>query len=233
MVALLMSQIKKLTRSYAARNGVPVLARVDTLVFERRYFTHCLDCTHCDDWCCSFGVDVDLENVERLKKHADGIEAFTGIPRSEWLDGVHVPDGDYPGGGNQRTRAVDGGCVFLDRGPRSSPRRQWGGRGCMLHRYALEKGIDYHEVKPLMSSLFPLSFEGAEPGDRDCTLRAAGEVEDDELVCSDEGPTLYRGARNELLYYFGEELVAELDAIEASLPEAVLPPPKARLPVVR
>lgn len=226
MVAPLMNEIRKLSRPYAARNGFPVLARVDTLVFARRYFTHCLDCTYCDDWCCSFGVDVDLENVERLRKHADGIEAFTGIPRTEWLDGVNVVDPDYPGGGNQRTRAVDGGCVFLDRG-------KWGGRGCMLHRYALEKGIDYHEVKPLMSSLFPLSFEGGDPGEHDCTLRAAGEVEDDELVCSDEGPTIYRGARSELLYYFGQELVAELDAIEASLPEAIVPPAKPRLPVVR
>jgi Fe-S-cluster containining protein len=223
-----MSQIRELSRPYAARNGVPVLARVDTLVFARRYFTKCLDCTYCDDWCCSFGVDVDLENVERLKKHADGIEAYTGIPRSEWLDGIHVPDPDYPGGGNQRTRAVDGGCVFLDRGEKSAPRKNWGGRGCMLHRYAIDAGIDYHEIKPLMSSLFPLSFEG---GDGGCTLRTAGEVEDEELVCLDEGPTIYRGQRDELLHYFGEELVAELDAIEASLPPAPTPPAKVRLPV--
>lgn len=221
-----MSEIRPLRRSYPARNGVPVLTRVDTLVFARRYFTHCLDCTHCGDWCCSFGVDVDLENVRRLMQHADGIEAFTGIPRGEWLDGVHVPDADYPGGGNQRTRAVDGGCVFLDRG-------KWGGRGCMLHRYALANGIDYHEVKPLMSSLFPLSFEASDDGSAGCTLRAAGEIEDEELVCLDEGPTLYRGARGELLYYFGAELVAELDAMEAALPAAPTPSPRPRLPVVR
>jgi hypothetical protein len=100
----------------------------------------------------------------------------------------------------------------------------------MLHRYAIEKGIDYHEVKPLMSSLFPLSFEG---GDGGCTLRAAGEVEDEELVCLDEGPTIYRGQRDELLHYFGQELVAELDAIEASLPPAPTPPIKTRLPIAR
>ncbi len=221
-----MTEIRPLSRAYPARNGVPVLARVDTLVFARRYFTACLDCTYCDDWCCSFGVDVDLENVGRLHEHADAIEAFTGIPRAEWLDGVLVPDADYPGGGNQRTRAVEGGCVFLDRG-------RWGGRGCMLHRYAIAKGIDYHQVKPLMSSLFPLSFEASDDGAPGCTLRAAGEVEDQELVCLDEGPTIYRGARSELLHYFGAELVAELDAMEASLPEAITPPAKPRLPVAR
>lgn len=220
------SELRPLSRAYAARGGVPVLARVDPIIFARRYFTSCLECTHCSDWCCSFGVDVDLENVKRLAAHAEGIEAFTGIARSEWLDGVTVDDPDYPGGGNQRTRAVDGGCIFLDRG-------KWGGRGCMLHRYALAKGIDYHEVKPLMSSLFPLSFESSDDGAPGCTLRAAGEVEDEELVCLDEGPTIYRGARAELLHYFGEELVRELDALEASLPTAPVPPPRPRLPVVR
>jgi Fe-S-cluster containining protein len=227
MVALLMSnKIRMLSRTYAAKGGVPVLARVDARIFERRYFTNCLDCTYCNDWCCSFGVDIDLENVERLMKHADGIEAYIGIPRAEWLDGIHVDDPDYPGGGNQRTRTADGtvegGCIFLDRG-------RWGGRGCMLHRYALETGIDYHEIKPLMSSLFPLSFEG---GDGGCTLRAAGEVGDEELVCLDEGPTIYRGSRNELLYYFGDALVAELDALEASLPAAPVPE-KKRLPIAK
>lgn len=220
------SALRPLRRSYAALGGVPVLARVDPVIFVRRYFTRCLECTTCSDWCCSFGVDVDLENVRRLAAHADGIEAFTGIPRSEWLDGVTVEDADYPGGGNQRTRAVDGGCIFLDRGA-------WGGRGCMLHRYALAKGLDYHEVKPLMSSLFPLSFESSDDGAPGCTLRAAGEVDDDELVCLDEGPTIYRGARAELLHYFGEALVAELDELEASLPVAPTPAPRTRLAVVR
>lgn len=219
-----MSKILPLSRPYPARDGVPVLARVDPRVFARRYFARCLDCTHCGDWCCSFGVDIDLENVARLEAHADGIEAFTGIPRTEWLDGVSVPDPEYPGGGNQRTRTVDGGCIFLDRG-------KWGGRGCMLHRYALAKGIDYHEVKPLMSSLFPLSVDLSDDGSPGCTLCAAGEVEDDELVCLDEGPTLYRGARAELLHYFGEALVAELDALEASLPAAAPGSPRRRLPV--
>ena len=226
----MLGEIRDLTRVYLAVTGEPKLKRVDTAIFARRYFTNCLDCTYCDDWCCSFGVDVDLENVERLKKHADGIEAFTGIPRTQWLDGIHVPDPDYPGGGNQRTNAVDGGCIFLDRGTSSAPRKNWGGRGCMLHRYALDAGIDYHEVKPLMSSLFPLSFEGGEGG---CTLRTAGEVEDEELVCLDEGPTIYRGGRNELLHYFGAEMIAELDALEASLPPAPTPAARPRLPVVR
>jgi Fe-S-cluster containining protein len=218
-----MGEIRDLSTGYTARGGAPKILRVNTTIFERRYFTRCLDCTYCGDSCCSYGVDVDLENIERLKKHADGIEAFTGIARSEWLDGIHVPDPDYPGGGNQRVRAAFGSCIFLDRG-------KWGARGCMLHRYAIAADIDYHEVKPLMSSPFPLSFEACDGG---CTLRTATEVIEEELVCLDEGPTIYQSARNELLYYFGEAMVKELDAMEASLPVAPTPPPKPRLPVVR
>jgi hypothetical protein len=96
----------------------------------------------------------------------------------------------------------------------------------MLHAFALERGLDYHEVKPMVSALFPVTFA-------DGVLMASEEVEDGTLVCLDEGPTLYRGARAELLFYFGEALVAELDALEAALPPVPAEPPaggKRRLP---
>jgi len=40
---------------------------------------------------------------------------------------------------------------------------------------------------------------------------------DDELVCRGPGQTLYQSARGDVAYYFGPELVAELDAIEREL----------------
>jgi len=59
----------------------------------------------------------------------------------------------------------------------------------------------------MVSCLFPLTFsEGV--------LQLADEVEDNSLVCLGDGPTCYLGIRDELLYYFGEELVAELDKLE-------------------
>lgn len=82
-------------------------------------------------------------------------------------------------------------------------------RGCQLHAFALEKGLDYHDLKPVLSTLFPLTFD-------DGVLHVMDEVEDRSLVCLGSGPTLYRGVRAELAYYFGAALVAELDEIEAA-----------------
>jgi hypothetical protein len=78
-----------------------------------------------------------------------------------------------------------------------------------LHAFALEKGLDYHDLKPVLSTLFPLTFD-------DGVLHVMDEVEDRTLVCLGQGPTLYRGVRAELEYYFGPSFVEELDAIEAA-----------------
>ena len=129
--------------------------------------------------------------------HADDLETYIGIPRDQWFTGEVAVEPDSPGGETWRTRVVDGACVFLNRR----------GRGCLLHAFCLERGIDHHELKSLVDGLFPLSFEAG-------VLGPALEVEANELVCLDTGPTLYRGVREELRYYFGDVLVAELDRVE-------------------
>ena len=60
-----------------------------------------------------------------------------------------------------------------------------------------------------MDWLFPLTFE-------DGVLCPAVEAHDDELVCLGTGPSLYRGIREEVRYYFGEEIVTVLDAMESA-----------------
>jgi hypothetical protein len=76
-----------------------------------------------------------------------------------------------------------------------------------LHKYALEKNLDVHEIKPMVCTLFPISwFEQ--------TLTVADEVEENDIICLTPGPTCYRTARADLEYYFGAELVTELDAAE-------------------
>lgn len=189
-----------LPKSFPCRYGVPVLSAVDAAVFTARYFTHCMQCTFCHDSCCQHGVDVDMLHVPAIEAHAPELEARMGIPRDRWFTGEYTPDPEMPGGGSLRTQVVDGACVFRDRS----------GRGCHVHAYCLERGIDYHTLKPIIDCLFPLTFsEGV--------LYPAIEVDDRSLICLDTGPTLYRGVRDELRYYFGEELLLALDAIEATL----------------
>ena len=58
----------------------------------------------------------------------------------------------------------------------------------------------------MVSSLFPVTFGGG-------ALLCSDELHDGSLVCAGDGPTAYEMARSELAYYFGPELVTELDAL--------------------
>jgi hypothetical protein len=188
--------IHDLSHPYVSIFGAPTLARVDDAIFVRQYFTRCLSCTFCADACCQHGVDVDEPTMLRILGRADAIERVIGVPRAEWFSKEQILDAEHPGGKHTRTRVREGYCVFHVRGT----------RGCALHAHALEVGIDYHHLKPMVSALFPLTFD-------DGLLHASTEIEDGTLVCGGQGPTLYRGVRAELAYYFGEGLVCELDAI--------------------
>jgi hypothetical protein len=178
--------IRPLSRAYTCRYGAPTVDRVDPAIFVRS--------------CCQYGVDVDVTNVARLREQAKGdrgLEAFTGVPEERWFTGEWVDDKEFPGGRMTRTSVEDGACVFRSRK----------GRGCMIHSYALERGIDYHDLKPMVSALFPLTFDYG-------LLHPSNEIVDRSLQCIDDGPSLYRGVRDEVGYYFGQGLVGELDAFE-------------------
>lgn len=182
---------------------MPLISRVDTRIFRLTYFTHCLQCGFCHDQCCDHGVDVDLARVRRIRQVARDLESFCGIPRSRWLTTRVELDDELPGGGSVRTRVCNGACVFLDRGK----------RGCLLHAFALEAGVDYHDIKSVVDCLFPLTFA-------DHTLLPADEVIDGTLICTGTGPTLYRGLRGELAHFFGSEFATVLDALEDGGPRA-------------
>lgn len=205
---------RKLAREYVCRFGAPVLAEVDVRIFTLSYFGTCLDCTFCHDSCCQYGADAEVARLFEIDKIAPDLEQYLGVKREEWFrldeDDFGVADApEYPGGRYTRTRVVElppgrsahnaEACVFLDPA----------GRGCRLHRFALERGVEVHAIKPMICLLFPVSFDAG-------VLCPAFEFEcDDELVCENHGTPIYRGARDDLLWYFGPELVAELDAIEA------------------
>lgn len=136
---------------------------------------------------------------DRILAHADALEPIVGVSRDRWFREAVTPDADFPGGASTRTSVIDGGCVFLRRDL----------RGCALHAFALERGEDYHAIKPMVSALFPVTFA-------DGALLCSQELMDGSLVCAGEGPTAYEMARTELGYYFGPEMLAELDLLRQS-----------------
>lgn len=175
---------------------------VDDAIFSLRYYGLCMLCTFCADGCCQHGVDVSVAERDRILARAEELVARIGIPSSQWFEADITDDADFPGGAATRTRVVNGRCVFLRRDA----------RGCVLHALALEHNDDYHELKPMVSTLFPVTFG-------DATLLCSEELGDGTLVCAGNGPTAYEMARTELAYYFGNALVSELDrlAIESSV----------------
>ena len=157
-------------------------------------------CGFCADACCQHGVDVSVVERDRILARAAELAPRVGVPSSAWFEPELEVDADFPGGAAARTTVVDGRCVFLMRST----------RGCVLHAMSLETGDDYHLLKPMVSALFPVTFG-------DGMLVCSDELEDGTLVCAGEGPTAYKMARSELAYYFGDELVDELDAIAGKL----------------
>jgi hypothetical protein len=188
--------IHSLRRSYPSRWGAPVIDRVDSAIFVRTYFVHCMQCGYCKDSCCQYGSDVDGDNVARIEAHAADLERYTGVPQSRWFTGQWTDDVEFPGGRQTRTAVEGGACVFRSRT----------GRGCMLHSFAESRGLDYHELKPMVAALFPITFDGG-------LLHPSNEIVDRSLQCIDDGPSLYQGVRSEIEWYFGREIVAELDAL--------------------
>jgi hypothetical protein len=60
----------------------------------------------------------------------------------------------------------------------------------------------------MVSTLFPVTFA-------DGALVVSDELDEGTLACAGDGPTAYEAARDEVRYYFGDALIAELDALAA------------------
>ena len=187
---------RALARQYPSIFAQPVLHAVEPDVFRLRYFAECMSCGFCADHCCVHGVDIDVETARRVRTLGSDFDATVGVDRSEWFGEEIFPDPEFPSGQHLRTRTRNGYCVFHNPA----------GRGCRIHAWCLANGLDYHLYKPMVSILFPLTFE------QGC-LMPSNEILDGSLACAKEGPALYDGARSELAYFFGDDLVGELDAI--------------------
>lgn len=133
---------------------------------------------------------------DRILARAHELAPRVALPVADWFEPEVTEDEDFPGGAATRTTVVNGRCVFL----------RTGSRGCTLHALALETDSDYHDLKPMVSALFPVTFGGG-------ALLCSEELVEGSLVCAGSGPTAYEMARAELRYYFGEDMVAELDVM--------------------
>jgi Fe-S-cluster containining protein len=189
-----------LSKEYQSGNMSILFVHRD--IFLKTYFARCLDCNFCHDWCCSFGADIDVHNVEKIRQYKEEILPFVRPPQGEWFDPEYSYYEGYAGSQYTRINPQGSRCAFISKDQ----------RGCGLHRYAISKGMDYHEIKPLVCILFPLSFEEG-------VLSIAPELDDNSLVCAGVGDAAYRAMRNELEFYLGSEFVNELDAIEKNILE--------------
>ena len=203
--------------------------KVDRNIFVRRVVADCMShgCTMVADEgaplphprplleaCCQYGADTDLTERDAILGHAAQLRSLLtpAAAAAPWFTTEVQEDPDYPSGRHVRTATftrADGvtGCVFLahDR------------RGCAIHRAALEGGWDFHQVKPHICRLFPMSYE-------EDAIVISDDYEDYDCADAAGAPTLYRVARDTLAAVFGEPLVAALDRVEATVPPPGLVP---------
>src|ERR1700682_5339383 len=116
-------EIVRLARNYPSVWSRPVIGAIDTLIFRLRYFRRCLSCGFCEDQCCRHGVDIDLDNAERLLALGYEFQRYVGVPATEWFSTDALEDEEFPSGAHIRTRTREEYCVFHDNA----------GRGCKIH----------------------------------------------------------------------------------------------------
>jgi len=139
--------ILKLSQPYPSCYKVPVIKYVDDTIFTQHSFC-LLDCMHdsCKDLCCYRGEDASKSEIERIMKYQCQLQPLLSTPIEKCFGSVFIEDDDYPSGSYTRTKVINGKCVFLK------------DKGCILHSIALANNIDFHELKPISGSLFPVSF---------------------------------------------------------------------------
>ena len=71
----------------------------------------------------------------------------------------------------------------------------------------MSKNMDFHLLKPIVSCLFPITFDNG-------LLHPMDEIEEKDFVCMTDEMNLYRGVRDDLQFYFGPEFIDLLDKLE-------------------
>lgn len=116
-----------------------------------------------DDGCCTHGAHFsDSEDRDRVAKAKKRLTRETWqykdeATRNGWTE-FEESDEEDPA---EKTRVVDGGCIFLNR-PGFG-----GGEGCALHSLAVREGKDFIETKPDVCWQLPIrrEFRNVDRGD--------------------------------------------------------------------
>ncbi|MFH0847671.1 MAG: DUF3109 family protein [Chloroflexota bacterium] len=167
------------------------ISEVTEDIFGKRYIARCIDCQFCHDACCSWGCDVDRAEIKRIMAYQKELEKIVRVSAGLWFWKKTGKGIDYPSGEYRRTHVYHGKCVFYTAKP----------RGCSLHRLALEKGLDPHQLKPMVCFLFPVTWERG---------RLSVDPLLEEMPCKDLGRAVFEVQKAELRLYFGEDFVTEL-----------------------
>ena len=172
------------------------ISQIDTRIFTIKYNGFCMSCNLCTDNCCKYGTKVDNISFKNIMKNAKLLESVMKIPQKDWFANEFIADEHYPGSKYVRTNLNEQSCVFFNKKKEN----------CYIHELCFNLQIDYHELKPVVCCLFPLEFSHE-------TLKPAIEFEDDDVRCIGGTLSLYDGVKDEVAYYFGTELVEELNSL--------------------
>ncbi len=190
--------IVNLERSYPSIYGLPVVNKIDTLVFSVTYPASGCE-SSCRDACCSGGATMDMRAFKALVTHRSA-QRFASIP---WEGYDFTEDRYSPGGKGCYTRFDGGRCMFQN--------EDW---GCSIHSYCAEEGLDVHELKFFTCCLFPVEVNRI--GDVHDVLTAGYEMRHPQydLPCKRNGDTpVYDVAKRDIEYYYGAELIREIEAL--------------------
>jgi hypothetical protein len=194
----------KLSKSYPSRYGLPVVDGIDTDIFSTRYPSAGCMGMDCNDICCSGGAIMDIVAFNKLKEFRE-YEEFKNIA---WESISFEKEQYYPGGLGCYTPIVDGMCVFKNRAS----------RGCGIHSFCFEKGIEVRELKFFACCIFPVEVNRVQDKSHILTVGYELRHEGFDFDCKFTGDsTVYECARDDICYYFGKELIDVIDGLKKQL----------------
>jgi hypothetical protein len=106
------------------------------------------------------------------------------------------------------TPIVDGMCVFKNRNS----------RGCGIHSFCFEKGIDVRALKFFACCIFPVEVNKVQDETNILTVGYELRHEGFDIDCKFTGDsTVYECAREDIDYYFGKGLIDVIDDVKNQL----------------